>query len=445
MIEEGYVQPGWMVVASDSHSNMYGALGCLGTPMVRTDAAGLWATGATWWQVPPVARVTLTGALRRERGVSGKDVVLALCGLFGRDEVLNHAVEFAGEGVVALGMEERMTVANMTTEWGALAGVFPVDACTVDFLAQRAARLRAKYGGMQQQQQQQQEQQQGQAIPARVLASEAIVRELGVALQQQSQQQPERAAACVPPSVVLGEEDEGQGGEEARYAKELVLDLSKLPPLVAGPNAIKAVQPAGALERARVPVHKAYIVSCVNSRVGDLAAAAAVLKGKRVAPGVELYVAAASSEVEAESRARGDWQALVDAGGFNEWRVVKQIESFTDPYPTAPTARRHRAPLRLRALRGAGPGAAAAGGSGHLRDQPQLQGPDGRPRLAGLPRLPRGGGGLGAGGPHRAPAFPAERRGGRVGARVARGGGGAPPGAAERRGAHHHRCCCRCL
>lgn len=303
MIEEGYVQPGWMVVASDSHSNMYGALGCLGTPIVRTDAAGLWATGTTWWQVPPVARVTLTGAVKRERGVSGKDVVLALCGLFGRDEVLNHAVEFVGEGVAALGMEERMTIANMTTEWGAVAGVFPVDACTVDFLAQRAARLRTKYGGSMQQ---------SQEILARVMASEKIARELRVALQQQ---QLEGAGACVPPSLVVGEENEGQC-EEARYAKELVLDLSRLPPLVAGPNAIKAVQPAGALERARVPVHKAYIVSCVNSRLGDLAAAAAVLKGKRVAPSVELYIAAASSEVEAESRARGDWQAMVDAGGF---------------------------------------------------------------------------------------------------------------------------------
>ena len=61
MCEEGYAWPGTMVVASDSHSNMYGGLGCLGTPIVRTDAAAIWATGRTWWQVPPVARVELTG------------------------------------------------------------------------------------------------------------------------------------------------------------------------------------------------------------------------------------------------------------------------------------------------------------------------------------------------------------------------------------------------
>ncbi len=315
MVEEGYVQPGWMVVASDSHSNMYGALGCLGTPVVRTDAAGVWATGATWWQVPSVARVTLTGRLRRERGVSGKDVVLALCGLFGRDEVLNHAVEFAGDGVQSLGMEERMTIANMTTEWGALAGVFPVDECTVDFLAQRSARLRAKYGGGGGGGGKEEQQASAQQLPPRVLASERIARELQAALQASGGE----GHGSIPPSLLLGDDDDEEGESadgEPRYAKELVLDLSALPPLVAGPNAIKAVQPAAALARERVPVHKAYIVSCVNSRVGDLAAAAAVLKGKRVAPGVELYIAAASSEVEAESRARGDWQALVDAGGW---------------------------------------------------------------------------------------------------------------------------------
>src|SRR6056297_625979 len=120
LCEEGYVQPGWMVVASDSHSNMYGALGALGTPVVRTDAAALWATGRTWWRVPPVARVELTGVLRQ--GVGGKDVILALCGLFRKDEVLNHAVEFAGDGLSCLGMEDRMTISNMTTEWGALSG-----------------------------------------------------------------------------------------------------------------------------------------------------------------------------------------------------------------------------------------------------------------------------------------------------------------------------------
>lgn len=95
MIEEGYAFPGEMTVASDSHTNMYGGVGCVGTPIVRTDAAALWATGKTWWQVPPMVRVELTGRLAP--GVTGKDVIVALCGTFSKDEVLNSAIEVRAE------------------------------------------------------------------------------------------------------------------------------------------------------------------------------------------------------------------------------------------------------------------------------------------------------------------------------------------------------------
>src|SRR3954449_11871133 len=135
MVEQGYVIPGSMVVGSDSHSNLYGPACCLGTPVAPTDAASLWATGVTWWQVPPVAKVILKGKLLP--GVVGKDVIIALCGLFNRDEVLNHAVEFVGDGAANLPMSARMTIANMTTEWGALAGVFPFDETTVKYLRSR--------------------------------------------------------------------------------------------------------------------------------------------------------------------------------------------------------------------------------------------------------------------------------------------------------------------
>src|SRR5438045_5239411 len=110
-------------------------MAALGTPVVRTDAASIWATGVTWWQVPKVARVVLKGNL--SAGVTGKDVIIALCGLFNKDEVLNHAVEFMGDGVAHLSMGARMTIANMTTEWGALAGVFPFDQVTMNYLRSR--------------------------------------------------------------------------------------------------------------------------------------------------------------------------------------------------------------------------------------------------------------------------------------------------------------------
>jgi len=265
LCEEGYVWPGALVVASDSHSNMYGGLGCLGTPVVRTDAAAIWATGRTWWQIPPVAQVRLTGRLAT--GVTGKDVIITLCGLFNRDEVLNHAVEFAGDGAASLSIDERLTIANMTTEWGALTGVFPVDEVTLRWLRDRVTAADSGHPRLN-------------AHRLTDLDSDPVV---------------------VDP--------------DAHYAKVLELDLSTVSPQVSGPDHVKAMTTA-ALSRQKIAIHKAYLVSCVNSRVDDLAAAARVVRGREVAAGVKFYIAAASSVVQAESERRGDWQALLDSGAI---------------------------------------------------------------------------------------------------------------------------------
>ena len=278
MCEEGYAWPGTMMVASDSHSNMYGGLGCLGTPIVRTDAAGIWATGRTWWLVPPVAKVALNGRLRP--GVTGKDVIITLCGYFNQDETLNHAVEFTGDGVASLDIDARLTIANMTTEWGALAGVFPVDAITVSWL-----RKRARF------------------IAARGLAgvpSDADGNGVHPRLN-------EKRIASLDADVIKADPD-------AYYAKTLSLDLGTVQPYVSGPNHVKTMAPVSEIRKQRIRIQKAYLVSCVNSRVDDLAAAAALVAGRQVAEGVKFYIAAASSEVQAESEKRGDWQKLIAAG-----------------------------------------------------------------------------------------------------------------------------------
>ncbi|HWR81860.1 MAG TPA: aconitase family protein, partial [Candidatus Deferrimicrobium sp.] len=103
---------------------------------------------------------------------------------------------------------------------------------------------------------------------------------------------------------------------EAHYSKELVLDLNSISPHVSGPNHVKVMTTVAEISKQKVTIQKAYLISCVNSRVEDLAAAAQVVRGKKVAGGVEFYIAAASSEVEAESKRRGDWQALLDAGAI---------------------------------------------------------------------------------------------------------------------------------
>jgi homoaconitate hydratase len=280
MCEEGYAWPGMMAVASDSHANMYGGLGCLGTPVVRTDAASIWATGRTWWQVFPVAKVELQGALRP--GVSGKDVILALCGYFNQDEVLNHAIEFAGNGLGTLSIDERLTIANMTTEWGALAGVFPIDEVTINWLKQRADFVAQR--GLS-------------GVPSDADGNSTHPR-MNLERIQKLEANP-----------LIADRD-------AFYAKELIFDLDSVQPYASGPNTVKVMNSVAGMSKKNVRIHKAYLLSCVNGRVEDLAEAAQVIRGQKVAVGVELYVAAASSEVQAESERRGDWQVLLDAGAI---------------------------------------------------------------------------------------------------------------------------------
>ena len=276
MVEQGYVVPGAMVVGSDSHSNLYGAACCLGTPVVRTDAASIWATGVTWWQCPPVARVVLKGRL--QPGVVGKDIIIALCGLFNKDEVLNHAVEFVGEGVACLSMDQRMSIANMTTEWGALAGVFPFDEVLQDYLFSRAEYFTK-----------------GRRPGTRHEGSLGSYTRADVERwwAERSALSPDRGAA---------------------YAVELEIDLATVIPFVSGPNDVKTMHSLPEIEARKVKINKAWLMSCVNARYEDLAGAAAIVRGKRVAPGVEFYLAAASAETQARAEADGSWQALLEAG-----------------------------------------------------------------------------------------------------------------------------------
>ena len=278
LIEEGYAFPYTLTVASDSHSNMYGGVGCVGTPIVRTDAAALWTTGKTWWQVPRMVNVELRGTLAP--GVTGKDVIVALCGSFNKDEVLNAAIEFTGEGVASLSVDERLTIANMTTEWGALVGLFPVDNTLLDWYERvlKRVELRSFSAGTS-------------GIPAPP---------------EHPRINRQRLDALKPGSLTS---DSG-----VSYASHLVFDLSTLVPHVSGPNSVKISTPLPKLEETRIPIQKAYLVSCTNSRVSDIAEAAAVMHGNKVAPGVEFYIAAASSLVQQESARRGHWGALVASG-----------------------------------------------------------------------------------------------------------------------------------
>jgi len=178
---------------------------------------------------------------------------VTLCGRF-RREALNAAVEFGGRGLRTLHVAGRMTIANMTTEWGAVACAMEPDDRVAAWLRGRGARPRAD-------------------------------------------------DALAP--------DEG-----ASYATTIELDLSTVTPCVTGPNTVSAARPVCELAAERIRIDKAYLLSCVNARPEDLRVAARVARGRRVAPHVELYVAAASASAEAVARETGDWHTLLDAGAI---------------------------------------------------------------------------------------------------------------------------------
>lgn len=281
MCEQGYAFPATVTVASDSHSNMYGGLGCLGTPIVRSDAASVWATGKTWWQIPPIAKVHLTGSL--PNGVTGKDVIVALSGLFNEDQVLNHAIEFTGseETLRSLSIDSRLTIANMTTEWGALSGLFPIDG-----VLERWLRGRATVAAMYQS-----------TDPADVLMTRRF-----------SHKRIDDLFAN-PISADRG----------ANYAKHLFLNLSTLSPYISGPNTVKKATPLKQLAAQNIKINKSYLVSCTNSRASDLAAAAKVFREAspvKIPDSVKFYIAAASMPEQIAAEEAGDWQVMVDAGAI---------------------------------------------------------------------------------------------------------------------------------
>src|SRR5207237_593617 len=207
-------------------------------------AASIWTTGVTWWQLPKVAKVVLKGTLAA--GVVGKEVIIALCGLFNKDEVLNHAVEFMGNGVANLPMSARMTIANMTTEWGALAGVFPFDEVTVNYLRSRVGEFTSR--------------------------------------KRPGKRGPTSRSGYT--NIDIDEwwknRSDFTADADANYAIELELDLATVVPHVSGPNEVKTMVSLPEMQRKHVPIQKAYLLSCVNARFEDLHDAADVVRS----PGV---------------------------------------------------------------------------------------------------------------------------------------------------------------
>jgi homoaconitate hydratase len=172
----------------------------------------------------------------------------------------------------------------MTTEWGALGGLFPIDKKTIKWLRSRA-RFIARRGL--------------EGVPSDTDGKGKHPR-----LNKERIDELEKELHNLKPDG------------DAFYTKEITISLGSIAPYVAGPNSVKVMKSVKELRKEKVKIDKAYLVSCVNSRLEDIGQAAKIIEGKKVAEGVKFYIAAASSEVQKEAERKGYWQSLLDAGAI---------------------------------------------------------------------------------------------------------------------------------
>ena len=238
--EAGVVTAGECIIGADSHTCTYGALGAFSTGM---------ATGELWFKVPSALKIVLKGKLSPY--VSGKDVIIHIIGRIGVDGALYKSMEFTGDGVASLTMDDRFTIANMAIEAGAKNGIFPVDEQTLDYLKEHCKKEFKVY----------------------------------------------------------------TADEDAVYDEVVEVDLSKVRPTVAFPHLpgnAKTIDEVEAMEP--IKIDQVVIGSCTNGRMSDLRKAAAILKGHTVHPDVRVMVVPATQKIYKQCIAEGLMDIFVDAG-----------------------------------------------------------------------------------------------------------------------------------
>ena len=263
--EEALVLPGQLILGADSHTTHFGWLGALGAGIGRSEVATLWATGELWLRVPESMQIVLEGTL--PAGVTAKDFALRVIGDLGADGGLYQSVEFHGSGVAALSLESRMVLPNMMAEFGAKNAWVAPDDRTAAYLAEGLIRRFRRQG----------------QDPTAALAA---------------------LASALSPALLPD--------AEAVYTAVYRYQAADLEPYVACPHSVDKVVPLSAVAGTRV--HQAFLGTCTNGRLEDLAAAAAVLRGRRVAPGVRLLVIPASSTVLQAALEQGYIQEFIAAG-----------------------------------------------------------------------------------------------------------------------------------
>jgi len=248
--ERGFLRPGMFCVGGDSHSPTGGAFGTYMFGIGATEMLGVVVTGELWVQVPRTLRMTWQGPLAA--GVCAKDMMLHMIGRFGMNGGDYQAVEFAGDTVRGLNMQERMTLSNMSAEMGAQVGLIAPDETTLAYLGSKG-------------------------VPAADL-----------------------------PDISQWATDEGAALEDH------VFEAAALAPQVAAPHSPANTQDVSHF--AGLDLNVAYLGACTGAKLEDLRAAAHVLKGRKVTSSMRLLVAPASAWEQAQAAQEGTLQTLIDAG-----------------------------------------------------------------------------------------------------------------------------------
>ena len=244
--EKGLVAPGDCVIGADSHTCTYGALGAFSTGVGSTDMACGMATGKAWFKVPSAIKFVLKGKLNKY--VSGKDVILHIIGMIGVDGALYKSMEFTGEGVSALTIFDRLTIANMAIEAGAKNGIFPVDEETIGYVKERSDREIRAY----------------------------------------------------------------EADEDAVYDEVYEIDLSTIKSTVAFPHLPENTRTID--EVGDVKIDQVVIGSCTNGHYKDLAEAAEIIKGKKVARNVRAIIIPATQDIYLKAMDAGLLKIFIEAG-----------------------------------------------------------------------------------------------------------------------------------
>ena len=246
--EKGLTVAGDVIIGADSHTCTYGALGAFSTGVGSTDMAAGMATGKAWFKVPSAIKFNIVG--KPDKWISGKDVILHIIGMIGVDGALYKSMEFVGEGIKYLSMDDRFTIANMAIEAGGKNGIFPVDDLTRAYMKEHSKRPFVEY----------------------------------------------------------------EADADAEYDEEYTIDLSTLKSTVSFPHLPDNTRTID--EVGDVKIDQVVIGSCTNGRLEDLAAAAEVLKGKKVAKFVKLIVTPASRKIYRQAADLGILETLAESGAM---------------------------------------------------------------------------------------------------------------------------------